>query len=263
MLSLRQLIGAPVTATDGDVGALRDAYLDVDVWVVDTLIVEPTAMERTMPLALTPDAVRGVDPGAGRIELGLSLAEVGEAPSVDLRRPPDDVAGSGGGDDDGEPAGDVGEEGRASSPFYSPSAPWGRPATIGDEVLDSPGGGPSAAGPETTEGAGAAGAPGGEETPGEAGEVRASRPHSVRGMIGDEVVATDGEIGTVDDLLADPETWHVDCLVVASEGWVAGTHASVSTAHVLRVDRSGAVHLGLASGEVDGTGTCGGAPPAR
>lgn len=265
MLSLKRIIGAAVAATDGEVGALRDAYLSEGDWVVHTLIIEPTAMERTVPLALRPDTVHGVDPGGGRVALTLSLAQVDEAPAVDLRRPPARAAEPG-----GAPAGGGGglevsrEERLPSSSSYSPTAPWGPPATIGDEVLEPAGEVPDIAdrpGPEPEETEEAAT----DRPRGSAPEmptlVGAERSHSARDMIGHRVIATDGEIGTVDDLLVDPGSWRVDSLVVAISGWVSGIHASVASTDVRRVDAgAGTVHLGSAVEEVRAAAPRDGAP---
>ncbi|HSL95160.1 MAG TPA: hypothetical protein VLA35_04490 [Thermoleophilia bacterium] len=261
MLSLKRIIGAAVAATDGDVGALRDAYLSEQDWVVHTLIIEPTAMERTVPLGLRPDAVHRVDPGGGRVELALSLAQVDEAPAVDLRRPPGRAAESGGASPGGDGGLDASREERPpSSSSYSPSAPWGRPATIGDEVLAPAGevsdaARPGGAGSADTEEA-ATDRPRGS-APETSALAREERSHSARGMIGHTAIATDGEVGTVDDLLVDPGSWRVDCLVVAVSGWVSGIHASVASADVRRVDAGGgAVHLGLAVEEVRAAAPC-------
>ncbi|MEE4275749.1 MAG: hypothetical protein V2J16_07805 [Thermoleophilia bacterium] len=266
MLSLKRIIGAAVAATDGEVGALRDAYLSEQDWVVHTLIIEPTAMERTVPLALRPAAVHRVDPGGGHVELTLSLAQVDEAPAVDLRRPPGRAAESGGAAPGGEGGLDASREERPpSSASYSPSAPWGPPATIGDEVLGTAGedsdaaARPGGAGPAETEEAATDRPRGsGQET---SALAREERSHSARGMIGHTAIATDGEVGTVDDLLVDPESWRVDFLVVAISGWVSGIHAPVASADVRRVDTGGGtVHLGLAVEEVRAAAPRDGAP---
>src|SRR5688572_15841532 len=59
--------------------------------------------------------------------------------------------------------------------------------------------------------------------------------HKTNRMLGYHLVATDGEIGHVDDFLVD-ENWNVRYLVVDTSNWIGGKSVLISTATLERVD---------------------------
>lgn len=50
------------------------------------------------------------------------------------------------------------------------------------------------------------------------------------------IQATDGELGTVDDLYFDDETWAIRYLTVEAGGWLGGRHVLISPISVVRTD---------------------------
>lgn len=59
--------------------------------------------------------------------------------------------------------------------------------------------------------------------------------HRTKELVGDRIVATDGEIGQVDQLYFDDETWGMRYLVVNTGGWLRGRKVLISPA---AIDRS-------------------------
>src|SRR5882762_10111523 len=75
--------------------------------------------------------------------------------------------------------------------------------------------------------------------------------HKTSKMIGFHLVATDGEIGHVDDVLVD-EAWNVRYLVVDTSNWVGGKSVLVAPAVVSGVDSPNKkVHVKLMREEIE------------
>lgn len=60
--------------------------------------------------------------------------------------------------------------------------------------------------------------------------------HKTSKMRGFHIVATDGEIGHVDEFLVDEATWSVRYLVVDTSNWIGGRSVLISPAQVESVD---------------------------
>ena len=63
--------------------------------------------------------------------------------------------------------------------------------------------------------------------------------HKAQKMIGYHIAATDGEIGHVDELLFDEDTWAVRYLVVDTSNWAGGKSVLISTAAIEELDSPG------------------------
>ena len=75
--------------------------------------------------------------------------------------------------------------------------------------------------------------------------------HRLSRMRGFHMLASDGEIGHVDDFVVDPKTWQIRYLVVDTSNWIGGHWVAVSPASVTRFDSAGrAIHLALTRDEV-------------
>lgn len=59
--------------------------------------------------------------------------------------------------------------------------------------------------------------------------------HKTSYMNGFHVLATDGEIGHVDDFLVD-ESWNIRYLVVDTSNWIGGKSVLISTATLEKID---------------------------
>jgi sporulation protein YlmC with PRC-barrel domain len=55
-------------------------------------------------------------------------------------------------------------------------------------------------------------------------------------MRGFHIVATDGEIGHVDDFLVDPESWAIRYLVVDTSNWIGGKSVLIASSVVRVID---------------------------
>jgi hypothetical protein len=60
--------------------------------------------------------------------------------------------------------------------------------------------------------------------------------HKTTHMIGSHLTARDGDIGHVDDVLFDEETWAARFLVVDTSNWIGGRRVLIATAAVTGFD---------------------------
>lgn len=60
--------------------------------------------------------------------------------------------------------------------------------------------------------------------------------HKTNGLRGYHILATDGEIGHVDDFLIDDGGWTVRYLVVDTSNWIGGRSVLISAAALDRID---------------------------
>ena len=60
--------------------------------------------------------------------------------------------------------------------------------------------------------------------------------HKSNGLRGYHILATDGEIGHLDDVLFDERTWAVRYLVVDTSNWIGGRSVLISVGSIARID---------------------------
>lgn len=86
LIGLGDIRRARVAASDGRLGALRDAYFDDSLWKVRFFIVA-TRRFLGRNVLIVPDAVTRVDHVASRLELALTREQVEGSPPVEAARP--------------------------------------------------------------------------------------------------------------------------------------------------------------------------------
>jgi hypothetical protein len=82
----------------------------------------------------------------------------------------------------------------------------------------------------------------------------AGDPHlrSLDAVDGYHIEATDGEIGHVEDMLLDPETWTIRYLVIDTRNWLPGRKVLIPPPWIERFDWDGAsVHVDLTRDEIE------------
>jgi len=219
--TMRHLIGATVAATDETVGELDDAYFDDRHWAVRYLVVRSDEADHAAPLMVSPVAVEAISEDASRIDLAVDKESVEKAPGVGHEQPVS-----------------VQRE-RAYYDYYGWPYYWQGPGVWGawsgaagmrmlpvgvppDRVVAD-----ELSGQEEAE-AGAAGS----------GELDETSRHlrSANEVIGYFVEATDHEVGHVEDLLLDPDSWRLTAVVVDTSNWWFGKRVAVPSEHFVAVD---------------------------
>ena len=84
--------------------------------------------------------------------------------------------------------------------------------------------------------------------------------HKATYVIGFHILASDGEIGHVDDLLFD-ENWTIRHLVVDISNWIGGKSVLISSSAVEKIDSPNKkIHVSLTSEQIKGSAAADTAP---
>lgn len=201
--SLNELQKCAIGATDGDIGKVKDFYFDDHHWVVRYLIVDTGSWLASRKVLISPISIQKPDWAAQSLPVAITKEQVKNSPDIDTEQP-------------------VTRQHEALYLGY-----YGYPTYWGSTGLWGGGMFPMAMYP------GYAGLPGGntgrdqaieEGAKAERARHRDDDPHlrSCKAVIGYHIQATDGEVGHVDELLVDEETWAIRYLVVNTSNWWVG-----------------------------------------
>lgn len=194
--NLRDVEGYRLAAIDGEIGHVTDLYFDDAGWAVRYLVVATGSWLFGKKVLISPNAVVKVKFDDGCIQVDLSMDQVRNSPDIDTEKP-------------------ISRQQESEYHLYYNFPPyWGGVALWGR--YDQPGGAGSDAADEQAESSVA------DQTgpPSEAGEASKSRLRSAREVRGYRVVATDGQVGHVDNFLMEVENWAIRYLVVNTGGWI-------------------------------------------
>jgi hypothetical protein len=210
--SLESLHQAPVQARDGEIGTVSRYLLDVDQWAVRYFVVHAGTWWQGREVLISPMSVAEGTLASGRIAVSLTREQVRNSPPYDpsrtlTRQHESDLLAHYG------------------YPMY-----WAGPFLWGPV-------------PMATTGAAAAGPRDAVRTEGNAATREASERVSgladSQAVIGTHLHATDGDIGHIDDFLAEDDTWSIRYLIVDTSNWWLGRHVLISPSWIERFDWAG------------------------
>lgn len=187
--SAKELQGLTIQGKDGEIGKVDDLYFSDDAWTVRHVVVSPSNANRRV--LVSPVVVSHKDKEWDRIDVSLTREQVMNSPDIDTISPvahsPDQEH-----KDLNAPTLDVdgGQVVNAQMPRRNGGTQPAMPPPI-DTAPD-------------------------EQVP--LGKVQSgaanSGQHSAREFIGFRIQARDGEIGHIDDLLIDDQTWRINYLII-------------------------------------------------
>lgn len=187
--NLRDLEGFRLAAEDGEIGHVTDLYFEDDEWVVRYLVVATGSWLFGKKVLISPNAVELIKWDDQCIKVGLTMEQVRNSPDIDTDRP-------------------ISRQQEAEYHLYYNFPPyWGGVALWGR--YDQP------RGQEPTEDESASAAQDRDY-----GAEWDSHLRSAREVRGYRIVATDGEVGHLDNFLMDPDTWAIRYLVINTGGWL-------------------------------------------
>lgn len=82
-ISLKDLIGYHIQATDGELGKVTDVYFDDKEWAVRYLVVKLGSWMEREKVLLSPLCVKAVDSPSRRIDVSLNRQQVKNSPDID------------------------------------------------------------------------------------------------------------------------------------------------------------------------------------
>jgi sporulation protein YlmC with PRC-barrel domain len=198
MWNVKDLRGYAIRTTDGVIGTVDDFYFNDEDWAIRYLVIDTGTWLSGRRVLISPAAIGSPDWMIQELPVSLTKAQVRLSPDIDTRKP-------------------VSRQHEAEYsryygyPYYWGGAGfWGMGAYPGNLTA--------------------------EDTINE--ELRSAAKHppatddchlrSSNTVIGYQVHATDGDIGHVDDLLVDDQTWAIRYLIVKTGGWWRGRRVLVA-----------------------------------
>lgn len=85
--NLKSLIGFTLTATDGDIGKIKDFYFDDESWSVRYIIVDTGNWLTGRVILLSPEALYLPDRKKNTVSTNLSLDQIEKSPNVNTEKP--------------------------------------------------------------------------------------------------------------------------------------------------------------------------------
>ncbi len=215
LTNARNLSGLAIRATDGELGTVVQFYFDDETWAIRYLTVETGGWLGGRQVLISPISVVHADWEAKCLDVALTKSQVEHSPNVNTHQP-------------------VSRQYEAAfHGYYGYSRYWGGPYLWGTAFSPAGLALPADAAPETV-------------AHRVARESEDSHLRSGEAVIGYDIVATDGEIGHVDNFLMDDEAWAIRYVEVATRNWWPGRKVLISPAWVERVSWTDSrVYVGL------------------
>jgi hypothetical protein len=211
-----KITGAPVLATDGEIGKVEDFYFEEMRWAIRYIVVNTGSWLSDRRVLLSPMSVNGPW-GMSGIPVSLTRDQVRDSPSLDVGGPLS-----------------LGDETEVLG-YYGYPAYWGSDDLWGS--FGNPGAlvlAPAGQPPVT------------DSKPAAGVDPEQRGLQSTAKITGYHLQAKDGEIGHVDDFLIGDESWRVRYLRVDTSNWIGGRSVIVLADELEWIDKAeGKLHIGL------------------
>jgi hypothetical protein len=228
--NLNDLEGCAIHAADGYVGDVKDFYIDDQAWVIRYLVVETGSWLSSRKVLVSPISLGHADWEGKQLAASITREQVKNSPGIDTEKPVSRQH-------------EIDYLGYYAYPLY-----WGGPGLWGDRahpnlVMPEFVSTPSVVQPQVDNILA-------DATP----AIRHhSDPHlrSCNMMMRYHIHATDGEIGHVQGLLVDDETWAIRYIIINTSDWWLGHQVLIAPEWIHDVSWSeGMVSLNLTQQKV-------------
>jgi hypothetical protein len=199
--NLHDLLEYSVGATDGDIGHAKDFYFDDQAWVIRYLVVETGSWLSSRKVLISPISIGDPDWQEKILPVSITMEQVRNSPDIDTDKPVSrqheyDFLGY-----------------YAYLPYWVGPGIWGVGANrtqLMPEFVSTP----SVIEPQ----------PDSVDVDASAARYRSEDTHlrSCKVVMGYHIHASDGEIGHVQGMLVDQDTWAIRYLVVNTSNWWIG-----------------------------------------
>jgi hypothetical protein len=205
-LSIKQLYGNKLGASDGEIGHAKDFYFDDRTWVVRYVVADTGSWLSGRQVLLSPHAFGNLHPAGKILGVKLTRKQIENSPSIALHMPVS----------------------RQYEELYHQYYGW--PYYWQGDALWGMSGIPTMALPVVTPSATSAAASG----PPHKGAD--SHLRSTQAISGYHLMATDGILGHVCDFMMDPATWEIGQLVVKTGHRFSGKEVQIPVSKVDRLN---------------------------
>lgn len=216
--TVKSLFGFTMGATDGDIGEVTDVYFDDRRWTLRYMVVATGRWLHGRKVLISPLSVRGISWDDAVIDLTISQQQVRDSPGIDTDKPVSRQH-------------EIAFYNHYGYPnYWEGSNPWG----LGMYPLPWVG-----ASPETV-----LSPPQSVDDVVRRGRFDCDHPagdchlRSSNQVIGYEVMATDGPVGTIADFVFDDRNWAIGHALVAIRRWLYGRQVLLSPASIVGVSWS-------------------------
>jgi hypothetical protein len=199
--SVRQMHDSRINATDDQIGHVKEAYFDDDVWTIRYLVVDTGTWLTGRKVLISPYSISTPLTEGKLIDVKLSREQVKNSPPVDTHQPVSR------------------QHERDYLAYYGYPSYWEMGGVWGTmeyplfPYVERPLDDATAVDADRSPPAG---------TTAEQGEDEDSRLRSTADVTGFDIEASDGSIGHVQDFLFDDESWTIRYLVVDTVNWWPG-----------------------------------------
>jgi hypothetical protein len=203
--SIKQLYGVKLSASDGEIGHVKDFYFDDQNWAVRYLVADTGSWLPGRKVLLSPHAFGPLDPAGKLLPVNLTRKQIEDSPSIDTHKPV---------------SRQYEEEYHRyyGWPYYwQGDALWGM---SGFPILDLPPQ-PLPSGPTTT-----------SSLPTESADAHLRSAQAVNGY---HIQASDGKLGHVCDFMMDSQSWAICQLVIKTGHRFSGKEVQIPTSKVHRL----------------------------
>lgn len=207
LLSINDLRGMSVHATDGDLGKADDFYFDDQDWAIRYVVADVGLWLERRKVLISPVSIRTIAPDLKRFMTALTKEQVRDSPDWDTDKP-------------------VSRQYEALfADYYKYPYYWGGPWGYAPY--------PASAAVTTS-----LQTPPPEEIADLKAEIEQSHLRSARAVSGYAIEADDGEIGTVHDFVFDEQNWQIHYLVIDTGKWLPGRKVLISPRWIESIDWS-------------------------
>lgn len=207
LLSVNNLKGLSIHATDGDLGKTDDFYFDDQDWTIRYVVVDVGSWLESRRVLVSPNSIPTIAPDLKRLMASLTKEQVKDSPDWDTEKP-------------------ISRQYEALfADYYKYSYYWGGPASMGYVPYLT-----STVSPPTGE------TPSVEKLSEIKEEIEQSHLRSAASVSGYTLEADDGEIGSATDFIFDDQTWRIDYMVIDTGKWLPGRKVLISPEWVESID---------------------------
>jgi len=226
--NLKDLEGFVIRATDGNIGEIKEFYFNDHQWVVRYLVVETGSWMSSKKILLSPISIKDVDWEAKEVVVTISQSQVKNSPDIDTQKP-------------------VSRQYEMDYlSYYGYALYWGDTSLWGGYPS------PYMMGPDYLR----------DDTPATVVDTevpyvspkKVSADHHLRSnteVMNYHIKASDGELGHLQGMLIDPETWAIRYLIINTSNWWLGHLVLVAPQWIKEVSWSASkVYVDLTQSEI-------------
>ena len=220
--NVKNLESYAIRATDGIIGHVKDFYFDDEAWVIRYLVVDTGTWLSSRKVLISPIAIGHPDWTERVLPVSITKEQVKNSPDIDTQKPVSRQH-------------EIRYLGYYGYPYYWEGAGLWGDGLDPSMMITGYGGSRSVSPPTQSE----------AETNyarADAARQQNGDPHlrSYRAVMDYHIQATDGDIGHVEGLLFDDETWAVRYIIANTSNWWLGHQVLIATQWIQRLSWSDA-----------------------